>query len=104
VLNFLAIFTGAVDGWQITQLHVEVSVITSLYHQTRPLNFGRFGFLPVSKYNGNSARFGPCLPDLNMAYFHTWSLLPPHIKSPNLQQFLPVKVQTLLSCYIKSRW
>ena len=38
------------------------------------------------------------------SYFHTWSLLPHHIKSPKLQQFLPVKVQTRLYCYIKSRW
>ena len=73
----------------------------------QPLNFGRFGFLPVSENNGNSARFGPFLPDPNfsaISYFHTWSLLPHHIKSSNLQQFLPVKVQTLLCCYIKSRW
>ena len=39
-----------------------------------------------------------------MSYFHTWSLSPHHFKSSNLQQFLPVKVQTLLWCYIKSRW
>ena len=73
----------------------------------QPLNFGRFGFLPVSENDGNSARLGPFLPDPNfsaMSYFHTWSLLPHHIKSSNLQQFLPVKVQTLLCCYIKSRW
>ena len=31
----------------------------------QPLNFGRFGFLPVSENNGNFARFGPFLRDLN---------------------------------------
>ena len=47
-----------------------------------------------------------CAISINSArsYFHTWSLLPHHIKSPKLQQFLPVKVQTRLYCYIKSRW
>ena len=61
----------------------------------QPLNFGRFGFLPVSENNGNSARFGPFLPDLKFfCHVRFPSLLPHHIKLPNLQQFLPVKIQT----------
>lgn len=39
-----------------------------------------------------------------MSCFHTWSLFPHHIKSPKIQKFLPVKVQTFQYvdyCYIE---
>ena len=43
----------------------------------QPLNFGRFGFLPVSENNGNFARFGPFLRDLNFFC----QVLFPHVES-----------------------
>ena len=57
----------------------------SFYHTCikRPLNFGRFGFLPVSENNGNSAQFGTFLPDLNFFC----QVLFPHV------EFLPASHQ-----------
>ena len=43
----------------------------------QPLNFGRFGFLPVSENIGNFARFGPFLRDPNFFC----KVLSPHVES-----------------------
>ena len=54
------------------------AITTILYHQT---TINRFGFLPVSENNGNSARFGPFLPDLFFFCHVLFPSLLPHITS-----------------------
>ena len=75
----------------------------------QPLNFGRFGFLPVSENNGNFARFGPFPRDLNffcqVLFPHVESLATSHqITQTSAISAGKGKVQTRLYCYIKSRW
>ena len=56
-------------------LYIYIYIYTCIIKQ--PLNFGRFGFLPVSENNGNFARFGPFLRDLNFFC----QVLFPHVES-----------------------